>query len=170
MSGTDSFYIPGGRSRKFPPSLRRGGNTSSVKIEKAAASCLAEAGALVAASWASSWDRDILRSALSSTPPSSFGLASSAVAVTVRQSSKSLPRVHSDKNHQVLSVAASAEQVNNVGGASAEFECLKASATIEDFRETSAFAEYPFLRHQKHEQQQWPLHENQAKLCQTRRR
>ena len=86
--------------------------SSSGGLEKSAVARLAKAGALLTASWASSWDRDMLCSALSTNSASA-----TTSATTTGQPSK-------------------AEAQSNEGG-----ECMKTSVTIEDFRnnESEAF-------------------------------
>ena len=90
------------------------GSTSG-GLEKSAVARLAQAGALLtAASWASSWDRDVLGSALST---SLQGSSAAAVAKTT-------------ENTWLKAGQPSATPSQSSQGG----ECMKTSATIEDFR------------------------------------
>ena len=135
--------------------------------EKAAAAArLAEVGALVAASWASSWDRDLLWSALSST--NSLGCSGGQREQKFRQSLKSLEGAEAEVEADLASKKAGSKAAGEDFKPNAR-QCMKTSVTLEDFREPSKQPLSQFCTKACKQRPQatthtdeWPLHDSKA--------
>ena len=124
---------------------------------------------MVAASWASSWDRDLLWSALSST--NSLGCSGGQREQKFRQSLKSLEGAEAEVEADLASKKAGSKAVAAAGE---DFkpnarQCMKTSVTLEDFREPSKQPLSQFCTKACKQRPQatthtdeWPLHDSKA--------
>jgi len=174
LSSGPSWYVRPPRHTAPQPPLHQppttaasetASKTYSSKDEKTtvtATARLAEAGALVAASWATSWDRDIVKSALSSTEHVAETASNSVVASKKRQtksgglrgrrqSPKSFTSARrkktaeaeassdSDQAGLVFDFASPPNSNNTKAVYNNAKEFMKSSATIQDFRRQNSY-------------------------------